>query len=63
MYHIWRENNLYRWAMSQYLPVDGFKWLTQIEINGLDVNAIRNDNAKGSIRYWSLVSKRVIRFA
>lgn len=37
--------------MSQYLPVDGFKWLTQIEINGLDVNAIRNDNAKGSIRY------------
>ena len=23
----WAVNNLYRWAMSQMLPVDGFKWV------------------------------------
>ena len=22
-------NNLYGWVMSQYLPCDGFKWLSQ----------------------------------
>ena len=22
-------NNLYGWAMSQYLPTGGFKWLTE----------------------------------
>ena len=26
-------NNLYGWAMSQYLPTGGFKWLTEKEIN------------------------------
>ena len=26
-------NNLYGWAMSQYLPYCGFKWLNQKEIN------------------------------
>ena len=25
-------NNLYGWAMSQYLPYGGFKWLNQKEI-------------------------------
>ena len=23
-------NNLYRWAMSQKLPIDGFKWIKQL---------------------------------
>ena len=26
-------NNLYGWAMSQYLPSDGFKWLTERQID------------------------------
>ena len=24
-------NNLYRWAMSEYLPYEGFKWLRNID--------------------------------
>ena len=31
-------NNLHRWAMSDYLPYDGFKWLN--DIDNFDVNSI-----------------------
>ena len=27
------DNNLYRWALSQYSPTRGFRWLTEKEIN------------------------------
>lgn len=32
-------NNLYGWAMSQYLPTGGFKWMSQkqIEKTGLAI--------------------------
>ena len=30
-------NNLYGWAMSQYLPTGGFKWMTDKEISRLDL--------------------------
>ena len=33
-------NNLYGWAISQYLPYGGFKWLNQKEIDKFDVNSI-----------------------
>ena len=29
-------NNLYGWAMSQALPVDGFRWLEDQEIHGVE---------------------------
>ena len=30
-------NNLYGWAMSQYLPTGSFKWLTEKQINNLNL--------------------------
>ena len=29
-------NNLYRWAMSQKLPVNGFKWVKQEELSNFN---------------------------
>ena len=43
-------NNLYGWAMSQKLPVNGFKWIN--DVTGIDEEFIRNcneDNDKGYI--------------
>ena len=34
-------NNLFDWAMSQYLPYSEFKWLKQKEICRFDVNSIK----------------------
>ena len=34
------ENNLYGWAMSQYLPYSGFKWLSLKEIDKFCLNSI-----------------------
>ena len=31
-------NNLYGWAMNQYLPYEGFKWLKNID--GFDVMSV-----------------------
>ena len=33
-------NNLYGWAMYQYLPHGEYKWLNQKEIDKFDVNSI-----------------------
>ena len=40
-------NNLYGWAMSQYLPYGGFKWLNQKEIDKFDVNSIDENSSDG----------------
>ena len=41
IYNIYLDrNNPYGWAISQYLPNGGFKWLNQKEIDKLDANAI-----------------------
>ena len=42
-------NNLYGWAMSQYLPYSGFKWLNQKKIDKFDVNAIAENSSDGYI--------------
>ena len=42
-------NNLYGWAMSQYLPTGGFKWMTQKQIDNTDLAKYKEDNNKGLI--------------
>ena len=40
-------NNLYGWAMSQYLPYSDFKWLSQQEIDKFDENLISENSLDG----------------
>ena len=42
-------NNLYGWAMSQYLPTGGFRWLTEKEINKIDLAKYKEDSKKDVI--------------
>ena len=41
-------NNLYGWAMSQYLPTGGFRWMTEKQTNNIDL-AKYNDNSKKGV--------------
>ena len=42
-------NNLYGWAMSQYLPTGNFRWLSTTEVNRFDIFRIENDYKKGYV--------------
>ena len=42
-------NNLYSWAMSQYLPTGGFKWMTDKEIEKINLASYKEDSKKGLI--------------
>ena len=42
-------NNLYGWAMSQYLPTGGFKWLTENQINKINLAQYNENSNKGLI--------------
>ena len=42
-------NNLYGWAMSQYLPTGGFKWMTQKQIDKINLANYKEDSDKGII--------------
>ena len=42
-------NNLYRWAMTQYLPYANFKWMTKKEINNFDFGLIGENRPNGYI--------------
>ena len=42
-------NNLYGWAMSQYLPTDGFKWLPPKQIEKINLGKYTDDSKKGLI--------------
>ena len=42
-------NNLYGWDMSQYLPTGGFKWLTEKQINNINLADYKDDSKKGLI--------------
>ena len=42
-------NNLYGWAMSQYLPTSGFRWLTEKEVNKIDLAKYKEDSKTGAV--------------
>jgi len=42
-------NNLYGWAMSQHLPTGNFGWLTEQEVEYLDVRNIPDEEGEGYI--------------
>ena len=42
-------NNLYGWAMPQKLPVNGFKWVENNEINEEFIKNYDENNDKGYI--------------
>ena len=42
-------NNLYSWAMSQYLPTGNFRWMTDKEINKVDLAKYKENGKKGLI--------------
>ena len=42
-------NNLYGWAMSQYLPTGGFRWMTEKQIQKVNMAACAEDRKKGMI--------------
>ena len=42
-------NNLYGWAMSQYLPTGGFRWITKKQIDKLDLTKYKEDSNRGLI--------------
>ena len=42
-------NNLYGWAMSQYLPTGNFKWMTDKEISKINLGMYELDSKEGLI--------------
>ena len=42
-------NNLYGWAMSQYLPTGNFRWMTDKKINKIDLGKYETNGKKGLI--------------
>ena len=42
-------NNLYGWAMSQYLPTGGFRWMNEKQINNINLAKYEEDSKKGLI--------------
>ena len=42
-------NNLYGWAMSQYLPTGGFRWMTEKQIDKINLAKYKEDSKKGLI--------------
>ena len=42
-------NNLYGWAMSQYLPTARFRWMSEKQIKKIDLAKYREDSNKGLI--------------
>ena len=40
-------NNLYGWAMSQFLPTSNFKWLSEKQSDKINLAKYKEDSKKG----------------
>ena len=49
-------NDLYEWAMSKKLPVNGFKW--ENDISKFNENTINNYNENSDVGYFLEVRKK-----
>ena len=54
-------NNLYGWAMSKKLPVNGFRWLDRDEINEINEEFIKNYNENDNKGYICEVDVRYLK--
>ena len=45
-------NNLYGWAMSQKLPINGFKWVEKSKLSRFNERFIKNYNENSDIGYF-----------
>ena len=45
-------NNLYGWAMSQKLPVDGFKWVEENDLSRFNKSFIKNYDENSDKGYF-----------
>ena len=45
----WDVNNLYGWAMTQYLPYDNFEWMSEEEISEINFDLVNEDSNEGYI--------------
>ena len=53
-------NNLYGWAVSQYLPTGNFRWMTDKEISKIDLGKYKADGKKGLILEVDLVYDKTL---
>ena len=51
-------NNLYGWAMNQYLPTGNFRWMTDKEISKIDLAKYKENGKKGLIQEVDLEYQR-----
>ena len=45
-------NNFYGWAMSQKLPINGFKWVEKSKLSGFNERFIKNYNENSGVGYF-----------
>ena len=45
----WDVNNLYGWAMTQYLPYGDFEWMSEEQISEINFDLVSGDNNEGYI--------------
>ena len=50
-------NNLYGWAMSQKLPVNGFKWVEKSRLSRFNKIFIKNYDENSDKGYYSIFIK------